>query len=123
VKSYCLIHLPTGRTVATVRRADNWWGKGWGVMGLRGLPVGEGLWLPGVTSVHTAFVRFPLDLLFLDADFQTIRLAPETPAWRLLISAPGAFHTLELGHGTLAQFSPQACLGDAWQLEPSDIAT
>lgn len=117
-QQYQLIHLPSGRAVATVGRASHWWEKGWGLLGRRALLVGEGLWLPGVTSVHTALMKFPLDLLFLDSEYQAVRLAPQTPPWKLLVRAPGACHTLELGAGTLKQFAPGVRLGDGWELEP-----
>jgi len=120
VTVYRLIHQPTGKTVATVARAEGWWAKGWGVLGKRALPPGEGLWLPNVASVHTVFVRFPLDLLFLDERFQTVRLAPGTPPGRWLVRAPRARHTLELGAGTLAGVAPEVRAGGAWALVPSD---
>lgn len=113
---YRLIHQPTGQAVAAVTRAEGWWAKGWGVLGRRALEPGEGLWLPGVASVHTVGVRFPLDLLFLDGRFQTVRLSPDTPTGRWLVHAPGARHTLELGAGTLAQVVPAARAGETWEL-------
>ena len=116
--SYRLIHLPTGRAVAVVTRAEGLWAKGWGVLGRRALPTGEGLWLPGVASVHTVGVRFPLDLLFLDERFRTVRLAPNTPPGRWLVWASGACHTLEIGAGTLAGQVPTARAGEAWGLAP-----
>ena len=115
--TFRLVHLASGRVVATVLRADGFWAKGWGVLGRPVLPPGEGLWLPGVDSVHTAFVRFSLDLLLLDRDFRTVRLAPRTPPWRRLVRAPGACHVLELGAGTLAEGAPEAQAGEAWLLE------
>ncbi len=116
--AYHLIHLPTGRPVAVVARAEGWWAKGWGVLARRALPAGQGLWLPGVASVHTVGVRFPLDLLFLDDHFRAVRLAPGTPPGRWLVRAPGAFHTLELGVGTLVGQVPAARLGEAWRIAP-----
>jgi len=74
--------------------------------------------MPGVASVHTLGMRFPLDLLFLDKDFQTIYLAPRTPPGRLLISGPGACHTMELGEGTLASRVSEIKIKDQWLLEP-----
>ena len=118
--SYRLIHLPTGRAVAVVARAEGWWAKGWGVLGRRALGPGEGLWLPGVASVHTVGVRFPLDLLFLDDRFQAVRLARDTPPGRWLVRAPGACHTLELGAGTLARRVPDGRVGEAWELIPRE---
>lgn len=102
--------------VAAVERADGFWAKGWGVLGRAKLRTGEGLWLPSVASVHTAFVRFPLDLLFLDREFRAVRLAPNTPPWRWLERAGGACHVLELGAGTLARSVPSARAGEAWEL-------
>ena len=112
---YQLVYVPTGQAVAVVTRAEGWWAKGWGVLGRRSLPAGEGLWLPGVASVHTVFVRVSLDLLFLDARLQAVRLAPRTPPGRWLVWAAGACHTLELGAGTLTTAMQR---GDGWRLEP-----
>lgn len=113
---YRLVHLPTGRTAAIVSRADHWLAKGWGVLGWSSLPVGEGLWLPGVASVHTVGVRFALDLLFLDAQMRTLKKVPNVLAGRWLVQAPGAAHTLELGAGTLAM-AGIISKGDRWRLE------
>ncbi len=110
-----LVHGPSGRFVATVSRVDNWLAKGWGVLGHRFLPPGEGLWLPGVASVHTVGVRFALDLLFLDAGMRTVRAVPNVPPGRWLVRASGAAHTLELGVGTLAGMALPS--GDGWRVE------
>ena len=111
-----LVHAPSGRILAVVSRSDHWLAKGWGVLGRRSLPVGEGVWLPGVASVHTVGVGFPLDLLFLDSDFRTVRTAESVPPGRWLVRASGAAHTLELGAGTLAAFAVPVRAEDGWRL-------
>ena len=103
--------------MATVTRADGFWAKGAGVLGRAALPSGTGLWLPGVASVHTMGVQGALDLLFLNAEFQAMRLCPGTPPGRWLVRAGGARHTLELGAGTLAACVPGARAGEGWLLE------
>lgn len=120
---YRLVHEASGRAVAVVSRAETWWAKGWGVLGRRSLPPGEGLWLPGVASVHTVGVRFALDLLFLDAGMQTVRVASNVPPGRWLVRASGAAHTLELGVGTLAAFKPALGMGEAWRLEEETLSS
>ena len=112
-----LVYEPSGRVVATVSRAESWLEKGWGVLGRRFLPPGEGLWLPGVASVHTVGVRFALDVLFLDAEMRTVRVALNVPPGRWLVRASGAAHTLELGAGTLAALGTALQKGSGWRLE------
>ena len=114
---YQLIHVPTGIAAAVVTRAESWWAKGWGVLGRGSLPAGEGLWLPGVASIHTLGVRFPLDLLFLSGDFTCLQQVAHLPPGCWNAQGVGAFHTLELGAGTLAQCIPSAQVGDQWKLE------
>ena len=113
-----LVHKLSGQTLACVSRADNWLLKGWGVLGRRSVDIGDGLWLPGVASVHTVGVRFPIDLLFLDAKLQTVWAAGNVPPGRWLVQAGGAAHTLELGAGTLALLESPLQGGDGWRLEP-----
>jgi uncharacterized protein len=56
---------------------------------------GEGLLIPRCRSVHTFGMRFPLDLLFLDAEGRVIELRRSVPPWRV-IRCPGAMAVLEL---------------------------
>ena len=121
-QSFRLIHGPTGAEAARIARLDGWWAKGRGVIGMASLPLGEGVWLPGASAVHSWFVTFPLDLLFLDAELCALRLMPCFPPWRLLACAPGAHHTLELGAGTLHARVPSARRGDPWRLLPLDLS-
>jgi uncharacterized membrane protein (UPF0127 family) len=45
---------------------------------------GEGLLLPGCRCVHTFGMRFPLDLVFLDADRRVIDLRRGVPPGRVV---------------------------------------
>ena len=112
-----LTHAPTATALARVERLGSLWAKGRGVLGRTILPSGTGVWLPGVASVHTVGVRFPLDLLFLDKNFCTLRVCQNVPPGRLYIGARGAFHTVELGADTLACLSSLQP-GDLWVLSP-----
>ncbi len=56
---------------------------------------GEGLLLPHCRSVHTAGMRFPLDVVFLDDTERVIRIAQAVPPWRL-VREPDAAAVLEL---------------------------
>src|SRR5450432_3251483 len=86
-----LVLLSTGEIIARIECASNWFSQGIGLLGRSELPAGEGLWLPGVASVHTFFMRFPIDLLFLDRDMRAIRIERTVGRGRL-ISAARAEH-------------------------------
>ncbi len=49
-----------------IRVARSLWARFWGLMGRRSLHEGHGVLLTPCTSVHTFFMRFPIDVVFLD---------------------------------------------------------
>jgi uncharacterized protein len=69
-----------------------------GLLGRRSLPTDEGLLLRPAPSVHTAFMRFPIDVIFLDRDLNVVKLVHNLSPWRAA-SARRAHATLELAAG------------------------
>ena len=65
-----------------VGMADSFLGRLRGLLGRDGLAQGEGLILEGCAAVHTAFMRFPLDLCFLDRDSRVVKVVRSLPPWR-----------------------------------------
>jgi uncharacterized membrane protein (UPF0127 family) len=53
-----------------------------GLLGRRQLPSGEGLLLRPASSVHTAFMRFPIDAVFLDRDGRVVKIARDLRPWK-----------------------------------------
>ena len=63
------------------------------------LEAGEGLWIVPCESVHTFFMKFPIDLVYLDKKRKVRKVRHAVPAWRM--SACLAAHSvLELPAGT-----------------------
>jgi uncharacterized membrane protein (UPF0127 family) len=58
---------------------------------------GQALWFPACSAVHTAFVRVPIDLLFLQGG-RIARICAAVPPWRI-VACPGADAVLELAAG------------------------
>ena len=106
---------PRGQLVGTAEEARTAWSRMIGLLGRSSLPRGEGLLLAPAWSIHTWFMRFPIDVVFLDADGRVLRVFVGLPAWRLASGTRKARTVLEFGAGTLAQ-SPLAP-GDAVRLE------
>ena len=69
-----------------------------GVIGMKELRKGEGVLLRPSFSVHTAFVRFPIDAVFLDDEMTVVSVEHEMKPWRLA-GARKAKAVLELAAG------------------------
>src|SRR4026207_585216 len=69
-----------------------------GLLGRKYLRQGEGMVLRPGSGVHTAFMRFPIDAVFLDADQVVIKIEHEVGPWRT-VSCRGAREVVELPPG------------------------
>lgn len=82
-----------------VERADTILRRTLGLMGRRGLPDATGLLIEPCGSVHTSFMRFPLDVVYLDRDRRVVKVATGVRPWRLSAGGRRAKATLELAAG------------------------
>jgi len=73
-----------------------------GLLGRSGLESGEGILLRPAGSIHTAFMRFSIDAVFLDRDLAVLKVAPELAPWRAARCA-GARAVVELPAGESAR--------------------
>jgi uncharacterized membrane protein (UPF0127 family)/CheY-like chemotaxis protein len=87
-----------------------------GLLGREALPVGEGLLLHPAPSIHTAFMRFPIDVVFLDRESVVVRVIDRLPPWRAA-KAQRARSVLELPAGECARCGVQ--VGD-WLVRVSE---
>ena len=77
-----------------------------GLLGRKGLPTGEGMWITPCEAVHTFFMQFPIDLIYLDKKFRVKKVRSGVKAWR--ISACLSAHSvLELPAGTIQDTQTQ----------------
>jgi hypothetical protein len=84
-------------------------------MGRPPLVPGEGLVLLGENSIHTFFMRFPIDVLYLDGDRQVMRLQRAMPPWRIGPLVRGCRYIVELPPGTLERTGTE--VGDSILLD------
>jgi uncharacterized membrane protein (UPF0127 family) len=73
-----------------------------GLLGRKQLPSGEGLLLRPAGSIHTFFMRFPIDAVFLDRRDVVVAIERDLPPWRVA-SCRGAKSVLELPAGEAAR--------------------
>jgi hypothetical protein len=86
-----------------------------GLLGRDGLPPGEGLWIVPCESVHTFFMRFPIDLVYLDKENRIRKVRSAVPAWRLS-ACLSAHSIIELPAGTIRATETQR--GDQLEFHP-----
>lgn len=78
--------------------ADTMWARLRGLMGRRDLERGQGLLLKPSGSVHTCFMRFPIDVVFLNRALEVLAVSPAVRPWRMRAHR-GARAVLELPAG------------------------
>ena len=69
-----------------------------GLLGRSGLSAGEGILLRPAGSIHTFFMRFAIDAVFLDHDLVVVGIEPSLGPWRTA-GRRGAKSVVELASG------------------------
>jgi uncharacterized membrane protein (UPF0127 family) len=77
-----------------------------GLLGRKCLAPGEGLWISPCEAVHTFWMQFPIDLVYLDRKNRIRKLVSAVPPWRLS-ACLRAHSILELPSGTIRQSQTQ----------------
>jgi uncharacterized membrane protein (UPF0127 family) len=111
-----------GRVVAeSVVVADSTGRRLRGLLGKKELPSGHAVLLRPAWSIHTAFMRFPIDVGFLDADQIVVKIVPNLPSFKTA-SCRGAREVVELRAGECERRG--LALGDrvAWAARAADEA-
>jgi uncharacterized membrane protein (UPF0127 family) len=85
--------------VPDLRVADSFLVRTRGLLGRKRLEPGEGLLIRRTSSVHTHFMRFAIDVVFLDRDGRVLKLSRELRPWRFA-GCRGASDVVELPAGT-----------------------
>jgi hypothetical protein len=71
-------------------------------MGTRSLEQGHGLWLKPCNQVHMFFMKYALDLVFIDKDHRVVRLVEGLAPGTISPKVKEAESVIELPVGTIA---------------------
>ncbi len=114
-----------GRVLAArVTKADDGPSRSKGLLGHETLDADEGMWIvqPPLArfvpcpTIHTFFMKFPIDVLFLDGALRVRRVIEDMKPWRLSPWVASAESILELKGGVL-RGSVRA--GDRLEMRPA----
>jgi uncharacterized membrane protein (UPF0127 family) len=61
----------------------------------------EGYLISPGNSIHTFFMNYPLDLVFLDKNFKVIKIIKNMKPWRMTLIYLRSSHVLEIKSGTV----------------------
>src|SRR5436190_15721824 len=103
IGTFTLRNAADGRTIArTVEMAVTRGTRRRGLLGRTGLAPDHALLIAPCSSIHTWFMRFPIDVIFMARDGRVLKIRRAIPAWRMSASW-GAYAVVEMASGAIAR--------------------
>ena len=90
---------PQGAPFLEIMVADSFLLRLRGLMGRKELPDRKGLLLAPCDSIHMCFMRFPIDVIYLDKNYTVLKVVKNLRPWTGLSMCRGAWAALELNAG------------------------
>ena len=84
-----------------VMRTESAWERMRGLLGQPPLQSSEALWITPCNSVHSLFMTYPLDLIYLNRRLTVVKIINRLKPWRLS-ARPRAHSVIELTAGSAA---------------------
>lgn len=97
-----------------LRTARGAWAKGKGLLGRPGMVEAEGLFLAPCNSIHSFFMAFPFDAVFVDKGWKVVHLMRAMRPWRLSPIVWRSHGVVELPAGVIAATDTR--VGDVLQV-------
>ncbi len=91
-----------------------------GLLGRTGLGPGEGMWIVPCEAVHTFWMKFALDLVYLDRQHHVAKIKRNVPPWRLSACLT-AHSVIEFAAGSIRESDVQP--GDKLEFLPASEGT
>ena len=99
-----------------LRTARTIWQKTKGLLGRKSLASGAGLYIVPCQAIHSFFMQFPFDAVFVDKQWRVLHLIDGMPAWRMSRFVWKAEGVVELPAGVIG--ASQTVKGDALEFIP-----
>ncbi len=86
---------------ADVKKAESLQDRLFGLIPRKNMAESEGLLLTPCSSIHTCFMKFAIDIVFLDKNMKAIAVVNSVKPWRFSAWHPSAKSVLELKAGVI----------------------
>lgn len=81
--------------------ADTRWTRARGLLGRSHLPADQAMLILNCNNIHTFFMKFPIDLIFLNRKMEVTKTVPRVKPGRIVLSMLRSKHVIELSEGFL----------------------
>jgi hypothetical protein len=89
--------------LSDLKVANTFWTRGKGLLGVKALGPEQALWITQGNSIHTFFMKMPIDCVFLDKKLRIKKIISNIPPHRLVLPVWGARSVVELSKGRAAE--------------------
>ncbi len=108
LKTFSVRNAARGTVLATdAKLASGFVSRFFGLMGRKQLNDGDGILLTKSASIHSCFMRFRFDAIFLDNENRVVKIVPSMRPWWFAFGSRGAKDTLELPAGAAERTNTQ----------------
>ena len=107
----------TENIIANLEVANTLWSRTRGLLGRSHLPQDRALWILRCNSVHTFFMKFPIDLVFLNRKMEVAKTFKGVKPGRFIWPVWRASSVIELSAGFLEKHPLQ--VGEKLHVDPS----
>ena len=70
--------------VIDLEKAESFWQRGRGLLGRQGLLEGQALWINPCNNIHTFFMKFKIDCIFVDRDMCVQKIVSNVGPFRFV---------------------------------------
>ena len=107
-KEFSIRNADRGTELAPrARLASSYVARFFGLMGRKAIEDGGGLLLSRSASIHSCFMRFRFDAIFLDRENRVTKVVPSMRQWWVAFGGRGAKDVIELPAGTAERTGTQ----------------
>ncbi|MHB8375940.1 MAG: DUF192 domain-containing protein [Dehalococcoidia bacterium] len=104
MKVFSIRNAERGAVLAErAKLASSFTSRFFGLMGRKRIEDGGGLFLTHSASIHSFFMRFRFDAIFVDREDRVTKIVPSMRQWWIAFGGRGAKDVIELPAGTAAR--------------------
>ncbi len=89
--------------VTHLELAETFWQRGRGLLGRKSLAADQALWIKPCNNIHTFFMKFAIDCIFVDKEMQIKQIVADIPPFRFVGPQWKASSVIEASSGFAAR--------------------